>query len=161
MTETDTKWLDAHEEQAWRSLLAVINRLLPELERTLRDHDLLAVHYTVLVALSEAPERTLRLSQLADAANCSMSRLSHRIRTLTERGDVEIAPDPDDGRAKNATLTDAGLARLAAAAPDHVADVRRLFFDHLTAAQSRALADALGTVAKGLCADPQLLNPRS
>ncbi|MEM9464740.1 MAG: MarR family transcriptional regulator [Actinomycetota bacterium] len=159
MTEAETEWLTEPEAEAWRAFLAVVNRVFPEIERTLRDHDLLGVHYTVLVALSEAPDRTMRLSQLADTANCSLSRLSHRIRALVERGEVAIAADPDDGRAKNATLTDAGLTRLQTAAPEHVADVRRLVFDRLSPAQTAALADALCTVADGLCGDPRLLNP--
>lgn len=160
MQDAEPNWLNDNEAEAWRAFLAVVSRVFPEIERTLRDHDLLGVHYTVLVALSEAPDRTLRLSQLADAANCSLSRLSHRIRTLVDGGAVEIAADPDDGRAKNATLTDAGLARLERAAPEHVADVRRLVFDRLSPAQTTALADALCTVAEGLYDDPQLLNPR-
>ncbi|MEM9517913.1 MAG: MarR family transcriptional regulator [Actinomycetota bacterium] len=160
MTQANPPWLDDTEAEAWRAFLAVVNRVFPEIERTLREHDLLGVHYTVLVALSEAPERTLRLSELAEAANCSLSRLSHRIRTLVERGDVEIAADPDDGRAKNATLTRTGLERLEVAAPEHVADVRRLVFDRLSSAQTAALADALTTIADGLYDDPRLLNPR-
>lgn len=160
MGNAETHWLDEDEAQAWRAFLAVVNRVFPEIERTLRNHELLGVHYTVLVALSEAPDRTLRLSQLADTANCSLSRLSHRIRTLVDRAEVEITADPDDGRAKRATLTDTGLARLQAAAPEHVADVRRLVFDSLSPAQTKALADALCAVAEGLYGDPQLLNPR-
>ncbi|MEM7143224.1 MAG: MarR family transcriptional regulator [Actinomycetota bacterium] len=155
----EPRWLTARQEVAWRGLLTVINRAFPEIERTLKAHDLLAVHYTILVALSEAPDRTVGLSALADAANLSPSRLTHRMRTLVERGDVEIAPDPEDGRAKNAHLTDRGFARLEAIAPVHVEDVQRLVFDHLDAAQQDALADALSTVATALCEHPEYLNP--
>ncbi len=73
---------------------------------------------------------------------------------------MAIDPDPDDGRAKQAALTEAGLARLEAVAPDHVADVHRLLFDHLDPTQTEALADALSTVAQRLCLHPEYLNPR-
>ncbi|MEM9564504.1 MAG: MarR family transcriptional regulator [Actinomycetota bacterium] len=156
----EPRWLDDRQAIAWRGLLAVINRALPEIERTLKANDLLAVHYTILVALSEAPDRTMGLSALADAANLSPSRLTHRMRTLVDAGDVVIAPDPQDGRAKNAHLTRSGLARLERVAPEHVADVQRLIFDQLDEPQTEALADALGTIADALCEHPEYLNPR-
>ncbi|MEM7271986.1 MAG: MarR family winged helix-turn-helix transcriptional regulator [Actinomycetota bacterium] len=157
---SDPRWLNEQQAVAWRGLLAIINRAFPEIERTLRGHDLLAVHYTILVALSEAPDHTMGLSALADAANLSPSRLSHRMRTLVDRGDVVIAPDPEDGRAKNAHLTPPGLARLEAVAPHHVEDVQRLIFDHLDETETAALADALALVAAALCEHPEYLNPR-
>ncbi len=157
----EPRWLDEQQAVAWRGLLAVINRAFPEIERTLKAHDLLAVHYTILVALSEAPDRTMGLSALADAANLSPSRLTHRMRSLVDAGDVAIAPDPEDGRAKNANLTRSGLARLERVAPHHVADVQRLIFDHLDEAQTVAMADALAAVAGALCRHPEYLNPRS
>ncbi|MEM8618829.1 MAG: MarR family transcriptional regulator [Actinomycetota bacterium] len=158
---SDPRWLNQRQEVAWRGLLTVLNRAFPEIERTLKAHGLLAVHYTILVALSEAPDRTIGLSALADAANLSPSRLTHRLRALVSRGDVTIASDPDDGRAKNATLTHQGFARLQEVAPLHVHDVQRLIFDHLDSGQQDALADALSTVAAALCEHPEFLNPQS
>jgi DNA-binding MarR family transcriptional regulator len=148
---SEPRWLDEVQQQAWQGLLCFINRGLPELERTLKQDDLLLVHYSVLVTLSAAEDHTLRLSELADVANLSQSRLTHRMRTLTERGYVAIAPDPDDGRAKNATLTAEGFRWLEAFAPRHVEDVQRLLFDHLDPTETRALADGFNKVADNLC----------
>lgn len=146
-----TTWLDDTQQMAWRALLVVFNRALPQMERTFREHGLRAIEYGMLVALSESPARTRRLGELADMADMSQSRLTHRLRGLVDSGDVVVTTDPNDQRAKNATLTDQGMATLKGVAPAHVADVQRLIFEHLTAEQTRALADALGTVAASTC----------
>lgn len=132
-------------------MLVLINRGLPRLDRTLKEHDLLIVHYSILVALSESPDGSMRLSDLADAANLSQSRLTHRLRTLTERGDVSIDDDPDDGRSKHANLTKTGRVRLESLAPLHADDVQRLIFDHLDPAETECLAAALTKIAGTLC----------
>ena len=147
----EPRWLDETQQQAWRALLVLVNRGLPELERTLKRHDLLVVHYSILVVLSEAPDGTLRLSDLADAANLSPSRLTHRLRRLVDRGDVAIESADDDGRGKNAILTPEGRRRLEAVAPLHAEDVQRLVFDHLDADETACLAAALSKVAGVLC----------
>ena len=148
---TETRWLDDTEQQAWRALLVLVNRGLPELERTLKEHGLLVVHYSILVALSGAPNDTMRLSELADAANVSQSRLTHRLRTLVDRGDVAITADTDDRRGKHATLTASGRDHLETVAPLHVEDVRRVLFDNLDESDTAALAGALSKVAGALC----------
>ncbi len=142
----DPRWLTDDEQRAWQGLLAVVNRAFPQFNRTLRDHGLLTVHYLVLAKLSEAPERSLRLNELAAEANLSPSRLTHRLGALIDSGDVIIRPDADDGRVKHAVLTDAGFERLASLAPIHVAEVHHLLFDGLTAEQVEALADAMGAI---------------
>jgi DNA-binding MarR family transcriptional regulator len=157
----EPKWLDDTQQTAWRSLLAIYHRAFPEFARTLKEHELLPVHYQIFVALSAAPDQTLRLSELADLANLSQSRLTHRLRLLIERGDITISEDAADRRAKNATLTTAGKERLTTVAPDHVADVRRLIFDPLTSEQTTALADALSRIAETLCGHPEYLNPQA
>lgn len=139
--------------------MAIYLRALPEIERNLKELGMQAVHYHVYVALSEAPARTLRLSDLAAHANISQSRLTHRLRLLVDRGDVTIATCPEDSRAKNATLTDAGFARLEAVAPDHARTVLELIFDGLTPAQTKALGDATSAVATELYCHPEFLNP--
>ena len=160
MTDTtEPRWLDETQQEAWHGLRAVMFRAFPEMERTLKGHDLLAVHYHILAVLSNAPEQTLRLTELADAANMSQSRLTHRLRVLIERGEVAICEDPDDRRAKNATLTTAGRKRLEYLAPIHIEDVQRLIFDPLTPQQTKALADAMTTIADHLCQHPECLNP--
>lgn len=145
------RWLDETQQQAWRALLVLINRGLPELERTLKEHDLLAVHYSILVALSGAAGDTMRLSDLADRANLSQSRLTHRLRTLIERGDVAIKADTEDRRGKHATLTKAGRRRLESVAPLHVEDVQRIVFDQLDQEETECLARALSKIAGNLC----------
>ena len=99
-----------------------------------------------MAMLSEAPERTLRMTALAQRTNATLPRLSHVVRRLEERGLVERRPCPEDGRATNAILTDAGWDQVVAAAPGHVATVRRHVIDALTAeqvAQLGEIADAL------------------
>ena len=102
--------------------------------------------YFVLAMLSEAPERTLRMTALAQRTNATLPRLSHVVRRLEERGLVERFPCPEDGRATNARLTPAGWDEVVAAAPGHVATVRRHVLDALTpsqVAQLRDIGDAL------------------
>lgn len=146
---TEPNWLNDTEQQAWRALLEVYLRLFPEIERGLRGFDLLQVEYGVLVALSESPDQWCQLSDLAHLADISPSRLSHRLATMEERGDIERRTSTEDGRVVYATLTDAGRRRLETVAPHHVADVRRLVFDHLDEAQTAALADAFTNIAEG------------
>jgi len=157
----DPRWLDETQDVAWRALLAIVHRAIPEIERSLKTHGLLGVHYHIFVQLSAAPGRTLRLSELADSANLSQSRLTHRMRALVERGDVEVSEDSGDRRAKNATLTDSGYERLVATAPHHVEDVQRLIFDPLDDTETAALAAALKKIAESLCEHPEYLNPQA
>lgn len=128
----EPRWLDDAEQRAWRQLAAVLLRLPGELEAQLqRDAGMSHFEYWVIALLSEAPERTLRISQLASQSNASLSRLSHVISRLEKRGWVTRRPCPDDARATLAVLTDAGWRQVVAAAPGHVAAVRRLVFDGL------------------------------
>lgn len=145
----ETRWLDDTERRAWMSLLAVVLVGFPELERTFRPHGLVHVEYGLLAALSGQDEG-LRLSELAAQMNMSQSRLSHRMRKLVDLGYVEVTGDACDGRVSIARVTAAGRRFAEQVSPAHVADVRRLIFDHLDEAQTAALADALGTVADRL-----------
>ncbi len=152
---TETRWLDETQQQAWQAMLVFFRRGVPALERTFKEHDLLVVHFSILVALSEAPGKSLGLSELADFSNLSQSRLTHRLRALVEGGEVVIEPDPIDKRAKNATLTAAGQARLDLVTPSHAEDVQQLFFDHLDPHETEVLAGALSKVARNLCTHEQ------
>lgn len=152
------RWLDDTQQRAWRALIAVAMVELPKLEATFREHDLLHVEYGLLVALSEAPNDRLRMSHLAEAANVSQSRLSHRMRRLVERGLIEQRRCAEDGRVTYAALTPEGRALIEEVAPLHVEDVRELIFDHLDSDQTAALADALGAVIEGARRDRQPIN---
>jgi DNA-binding MarR family transcriptional regulator len=138
----DARWLDAEESQVWRSLAKTLFRLPAALDAQLRrDAGISHFEYEVLALLSEAPERTRRMSVLATWAGGSLPRLSQVVTRLEQRGWVCRTPDPADGRYTLATLTDDGQAKLAQAAPGHAREVRRLVFDPLTKAQSRQLEE--------------------
>ena len=138
--EQPVKWLTAAELDSWLALVRLISWLSWSIDQQLRrDSDLGMVEYQVLAMLSEAPERTMRMSSLAEVTNASLSRLSHLVKRLEGRGLVRREPDPADGRFTNAILTDKGFRTLAAAAPGHVAHVRSLVIDVLSPEQLRRL----------------------
>jgi DNA-binding MarR family transcriptional regulator len=137
------RWLDADQESAWRSLASMMQKLRWALECQLeRDSDLSFIEYYALARLSEEPDRTLRMSELAAVTNASLSRLSHLVKRLEARGLVRRQPDPANGRYTNAILTDAGYAKLAASAPGHVACVRQLVIDEFSPAELARLEAA-------------------
>jgi DNA-binding MarR family transcriptional regulator len=126
------KWLTPAQLEAWQALTLLLARLPTALEAQLqRDSQLSYIEYYALAALSEQPDRTMRMSELAVLTNAELSRLSHLITRLQKRGYVRREPDPDDGRYTNAVLTDAGYDIVVAAAPGHVAAVRELVIDAL------------------------------
>jgi DNA-binding MarR family transcriptional regulator len=131
-----TRWLDDRERAAWVRLAALVELLPGVLDSQLRrDADLTHFEYWVLAMLSEAESRTLRMTALADRTNASLSRLSHVVSRLEERGLVERVPCPEDRRATNATLTRAGLDKIVATAPGHLDTVRAYVVDALTPEQ--------------------------
>jgi DNA-binding MarR family transcriptional regulator len=146
-----TRWLDPDEQRTWRAFLTASRALMEALDRELqRDAGMPHAYYEILVRLSEAPERRLRMSDLAEASGSSRSRLSHAVARLEAAGWVRREDCPTDRRGQIALLTDDGFAALAAAAPGHVEGVRRHLFDALSPAQvdqlrriSEALADRL------------------
>ncbi|HEU4423630.1 MAG TPA: MarR family transcriptional regulator [Pilimelia sp.] len=124
------------------SLAGMLIKLPAALDAQLqRDAGISTFEYFVLAGLSDAPDRTLRMSDLAGFANGSLSRLSHVVKRLERRGWIRREQCSEDGRYTNAILTDAGWEKLAAAAPGHVETVRHLVIDALTAAQVRHLRD--------------------
>jgi len=138
----EPRWLDPVEQQAWRALAKTLERLPAALDAQLRrDAGISHFEYQVLALLSEAPGRTLRMSELAKWAGSSLPRLSQVVTRLEQRGWVRRTPDPADGRYTLATLTGQGRAKVTQAAPGHVQEVRRLVFDPLTKAQSRQLRE--------------------
>ena len=137
------RWLDEQEMRTWLSFAPMLFRLPLELDRQLqRDADLSLIDYLVLAGLSDAPGRSLRMSTIATWAGVQLPRLSQLAARMERRGWITRAPDPHDGRSTLATLTDAGFEVLAAAAPGHVATVRRLVIDPLTKTQVATLGAA-------------------
>ena len=138
--EQPVRWLTAAEVDSWLSVVRLMTWLPWSIDQQLRrDSKLGMVEYQVMARLSLSPERTLRMSSLADLANASLSRLSHLVKRLEARGLVRREPDPADGRFTNAILTDKGFQALAEAAPGHVAHVRSLVIDVLSPEQLRRL----------------------
>ena len=138
---TEPRWLTPEEQRAWIGLGSVLLRLPGILDaQLLRDAGMTNFEYQVLAALSMAPERTLRMSVLAELAEGSLSRLSQVVCRQEKRGWVARRTDPTDGRYTLATLTDAGWEKVVAAAPGHAETVRRYVIDPLTPAQQRQLA---------------------
>lgn len=148
----EPEWLTAAELTDWQAFNAVLLTLPGALDAQLqRDAGLSFFEYLVLAGLSEAPERTRRMSELAALANGSLSRLSHTVARLERRGWVRRQPLPADGRITTATLTDLGYTKVVQAAPGHVTAVRRLVVDVLGADRlhqlgytSRAIVAELG-----------------
>ncbi|TCO40636.1 DNA-binding MarR family transcriptional regulator [Kribbella antiqua] len=143
----EPRWLEKDELAAWMSLAALTFKLPGVLDYQLqRDSGLTHFEYLVLAGLSESPGRSRRMSDLAGFANGSLSRLSHVVKRLEQRGFVERRPAEDDGRITVATITDSGYEILVAAAPGHVATVREYVVDALTPeqiAQLKVIADQI------------------
>lgn len=130
---TQDRWLNADEQKAWRRFIRVSHEVGAQIDRQLqRDVGMPEAYYGVLVALSEAPERQMRMTDLAANLHFSTSRLTHAVNAMAEQGWVERRRCPNDGRGQFAVLTPAGQGALEQAAPGHVAEVRRLLFDRLT-----------------------------
>jgi DNA-binding MarR family transcriptional regulator len=146
-----TRWLDDEEQQAWRTVLRhsvlALDRLDSELRR---GHGIGLADYEILVQLSEAPTGGLRMSELAEQALVSRSRLTHRVDRMVEAGLVSRQPCPTDRRGVVAVLSPEGRALLVEAAPTHLAGVRRYVIDPLDRATQRALTEELAPVVAEL-----------
>ncbi len=127
-----TEWLDDNQQHVWRLYLDVNRMMIDKLDDGLSQrNDLALTDYEILVMLSEADERRLRMSELAQRVLVSRSKLTYRIDQLTRRGFVCREQSEDDGRGMFAVLTPAGFSLLEASAPGHVTDVNTFLFDHL------------------------------
>ncbi|WP_203715761.1 MarR family winged helix-turn-helix transcriptional regulator [Asanoa siamensis] len=142
-----TRWLDDQEQATWRAFLSATRALMDSLDRELQhEAGMPHAYYEILVRLSEAPERQMRMSELADACGSSRSRLSHAVARLEESGWVKRQDCPTDRRGQLAVLTADGHRVLVEAAPGHVEGVRRHLFDRLTkeqVAQLRGISEAV------------------
>lgn len=136
------RWLNEQEQVTWRTYLAASQAIEEAIQGQLqRDADIPHIYYEILVRLSEAPDRMLRMSDLAERSLSSRSRLSHAVSRLEERGWVARRASSDDGRGMLAALTDQGMSAIKAAAPGHVNAVREQIFDRLTPDQVKQLQE--------------------
>ena len=143
--------MNADEQVVWRTYLEMSRELLDQLDRELQaDAGIPHGYYEILVRLSEAPDRTFRMTELAEATLSSRSRLSHAVDRLEELGWVERRKCPGDRRGTFAVLTDVGFAALEAAAPGHVEGVRTHLFDQLTDEQVKQLGEISARVLQHL-----------
>ena len=148
---SEPRWLNDEEQATWRAYLRATHLLTVQLERELQaDSELSHADYEILVQLSEAPDRRLRMSELASFTQSSRSRLSHAVARLERLGWVTRASCPTDKRGAFAVLTDTGFATLAAAAPGHVEGVRTHLFDQLSPDQVRQLREVSEAIADHL-----------
>ncbi|MDX8048547.1 MarR family winged helix-turn-helix transcriptional regulator [Lentzea sp. BCCO 10_0798] len=138
----EPRWLTGPEQEAWLPLAILMSKIPVALDKQLQtDAGISHFEYTVLTQLSSRPNRTLRMSALAELTGGSLSRLSHLVKRMERHGWMRREPCPDDGRYTNAILTDEGLAKVASAAPGHVEAVRNLVLDALSPADLRHLRD--------------------
>jgi DNA-binding MarR family transcriptional regulator len=151
------RWLDEQQQQTWRAWLTLAELLPRTLDAQLqRDAGISHAAYVVLAMLSEAPNRSRRMSDLARRANQSQSRLSHTVARLEERGWVRRERSAEDGRGALAVLTDAGWDVVREVAPGHVDAVREAMFGPLTDEQAIALGEALRAIVERLDPDHSL-----
>jgi len=151
---TDTRWLTPEQLRAWKKFVAVVEILPGVLDTQLqRDAEVTHFEYFTMAMLSEAPERTLRMTSLASATNSTLPRLSHVVSRLEKRGFVDRAPCPEDRRATNATLTEAGWQKVVATAPGHVDTVREHVIAPLTASDVADLDRIMGELLRRLDPD--------
>ena len=153
------RWLDEEEQRTWREFVWGTRLLFEALDRQMqRDSGMPHTYYLILAMLSEAPERTLTMGQLADLVRSSPSRLSHAVARLEANGWVRRRKHPTDRRTTLAELTEAGDAALVEAAPGHVEAVRRHLFDRLTRKQVKLLYEVFANIHEGL--DPGIERTR-
>jgi len=151
MTDVTPRWLTAEEQRHWRAFRDGTARLLDVLGRELEEESGLSLaEYEVLVRLSEAPERTMRMSELATGLAHSRSRLTHTVSRMENAGLVARVACRSDARGVNCVMTEAGWQRIVAAAPGHVRGVREHLVDALTPEQFRALGEAMEVVRAAL-----------
>ena len=144
--EPGTRWLDAEQQEAWLTLIALVTRLPAALDTQLqRDSALTHFEYFVLASLSGEANRRLQLSLLAQRANASLSRLSHVVTKMEKAGWVR-RESIRGSRGSDAVLTDEGMAKVVEAAPPHVESVRSLIFDGLSDEQVRQLSELSGAM---------------
>jgi DNA-binding MarR family transcriptional regulator len=155
MPANEPKWLNPREMKAWRSYIIASRRLLDALDSDLDGHDLSMADYEVLAQLSDAPDRRMRMTELAEIAMLSKSRLSHRMKVMEKAGWVRREACPEDKRGSFAVMTEKGWRAIVKAAPDHVDSVRNRFVDNLTSKDQEELTKIFDRVTTKLRDDFQ------
>lgn len=156
----ETRWLTEEENFTWRAVWSLMTWLPVKLDAQMRDENGLSLYeYYALSQISEAPDRQIRLSELAGITNMTLSHLSRVISRMMKSGWVERVPDPEDGRYTLGRLTDAGWDKVVEMAPGHVDAVRRALFDQLTDEQARALGEAAGKIAEAVSPHGEVTGP--
>lgn len=146
MSESHVRWLDPEQQKIWRTYLRATAHVNQSLDTDLRQQGLDMAEYNILVCLSEAPDRRMRMSQLADEVVHSRSRLTHTVTRLEKRGLVTRETCQDDGRGILASLTPAGLAKIEEVAPIHLESVRGVLVDSMSSEDFRALGRAMASI---------------
>ncbi|MEE4493255.1 MarR family winged helix-turn-helix transcriptional regulator [Streptomyces sp. BE230] len=150
-TGEQPRWLTDEEQSVWRAYLHATTLLEDHLDRQLqRDAGMPHIYYGLLVQLSQAPRRRMRMTELAKDAKITRSRLSHAVARLEKGGWVRREDCPSDKRGQNAVLTEEGYEMLRRSAPGHVSAVRQAMFDRLTPEQVRTLGEIMQVMAAGL-----------
>ena len=145
------RWLDADQQASWRAFAVGVTLLLDRLDADLqRAHDLSLTEYEILVRLSERPERSMRMAQLADALAHSRSRVTHTVARMQKAGLVARSTSPEDGRGIVCTLTERGHDLLVEAAPVHVQGVREYLVDLASTDDFAALGRVMDAVTDAL-----------
>jgi DNA-binding MarR family transcriptional regulator len=147
--------LSAAEESLWRALMRTIKALPRRLDSDLiQGSGLSASEYTTIMHLSEAPNRELRMNDLASATGLSASRMTRLVDDLQSRSLVTKTASSADARGNVARLTPRGMAKLRAAWPVHLKSVRALFFDHMDVSCIQVIAREMSVIADQLEGGP-------
>lgn len=150
-TDSKDTWLTQEQQDVWLNVWSMRVWLPARLDAQLKtDSGLSNFDYFALAQISMAPERRLRMSELAELSDMTLSHLSRVVTRLEKSGWVERIPDPDDGRATVAVLTDTGWDKVEAAAPGHVSEVRRIVFDSLEEEELKVLGTAMEKIVAAL-----------
>jgi DNA-binding MarR family transcriptional regulator len=149
-TQTEPRWLTPAEESAWRKYIVASRRLLEALDDDLATNGLSLSDYEILVHLSDAKDRSLRMSDLAEKTILSRSRLSHRIKYMEGKGWVERRKCAEDKRGTWAVMTTKGWNSIVKAAPDHVESIRKHFIDQISKADQANIASAFEKLEENL-----------
>ena len=145
-----TRWLTPAEMAAWRTFIETTGDLMKAIEKDLAPYGLDRGDYQLLAMLSEAPDRRLRMCDLADSLRLTRSGLTRRMEGVLKKKLVTRVQSEDDGRVAYASLTPKGLELLKTAAPRHLESVRRLMIDLLTPTEIKLFASAFGKISENL-----------